>query len=88
MIDFDRSYRKPSLTLKERIRNLFRLNRSVEKWKRVGLPITRTDRWRFFLAYAGGDEKIRQAMKKAMPSYGLRMLLHRVGWRLQRIVRR
>jgi 3-deoxy-D-manno-octulosonic acid kinase len=88
MIDFDRSYRKPSLTLNERIRNLFRLNRSGEKWKRVELPITRTDRWRFFLTYAGGDEKIRQAMKKAMPSYGLRMLLHRVGWRLQGIVRR
>jgi 3-deoxy-D-manno-octulosonic acid kinase len=88
LIDFDRSYRKPSLTLKERMRNLFRLNRSVEKWKRVGLPVTRTDRWRFFLAYAGGDKEIRQAMERAMRRYWLRLLLHRLGWTLQKLVGR
>jgi 3-deoxy-D-manno-octulosonic acid kinase len=88
MIDFDRSYRKPSLTLKEKMRNLLRLNRSVEKWKHRGLPVTRTDRWRFFLAYAGGDEEIRQAMERAMRSYWMRLLLHRVGWRLQKLVGR
>jgi len=88
LIDFDRSYRKPSLTLKERMRNLFRLNRSVEKWKRVGLPVTRTDRWRFFLAYAGGDKEMRQAMERAMPSYWLCLLLHRLGWTVQKLVGR
>jgi 3-deoxy-D-manno-octulosonic acid kinase len=86
LIDFDRAYRKPSLTLRERKRNLCRLNRSVEKWKRLGLPVTRTDRWRFFLAYAGGDEEIRQAMKRAMRSNGLCLLLHRMGWTIEKVL--
>ena len=88
LIDFDRSYRKPSLTLKERMRNLLRLNRSVEKWKRLGLPVTRTDRWRFFLAYAGEDPDIRRAMKRVLRSYWLRLLLHRVGWALEKVMGR
>ena len=43
LIDFDRSYRKQSLSLKERMDNLFRLNRSADKWKREGVPISWTD---------------------------------------------
>jgi serine/threonine protein kinase len=86
LIDFDRSYRKQTLSIQERIKNLLRLNRSVEKWKRLGLPITRTDRWRFFLAYAGDDEKIREAMEKALRTYWLRFLFYRFGWTLGRIL--
>jgi 3-deoxy-D-manno-octulosonic acid kinase len=86
LIDFDRSYRKPALSIQERMNNLLRLNRSVEKWKRLGLPITRTDRWRFFLAYTGGDKKIRGAMKRALRTYWLRFLFYRFGWKLQKIV--
>jgi len=86
LIDFDRSYRKPTLSIQERMNNLLRLNRSVEKWKRLELPITRTDRWRFFLAYTGGDKKIRGAMKRALRTYWLRFLFYRFGWKLQKIV--
>ena len=86
LIDFDRSYRKPALSLQERMKNLLRLNRSAEKWKRLGLPITRTDRWRFFLAYAGGDKKIGEAMERALRTYSLRFLFYRFGWSLERIV--
>jgi hypothetical protein len=68
------------------IKNLLRLNRSVEKWKRSGLPITRTDRWRFFLTYAGEDKKIREAMEKTLRTYSLRLLLHRLGWTVEKIV--
>jgi serine/threonine protein kinase len=86
LIDFDRSYRKPSLSTRERMKNLLRLNRSVEKWKRLGLPITRTDRWRFFLAYAGDDKTIREAMGKALQTYSLRFLFYRFGWAIGKIV--
>lgn len=86
LIDFDRSYRKPTLSIRERMRNLLRLNRSVEKWKRLGLPITRTDRWRFFLAYAGDEKKIRGAMERALQTYSLRFLFYRMGWALGRIL--
>jgi 3-deoxy-D-manno-octulosonic acid kinase len=86
LIDFDRSYRKPTLSIQERMRNLLRLNRSVEKWKCLGLPITRTDRWRFFLAYAGDDKKIRKAMEKAVQTYSLRFLFYRMGWALEKFL--
>lgn len=86
LIDFDRSYRKKVLPNKERIKNLLRLNRSVEKWRRLGLPITRTDRWRFFLAYAGDDVKIREAMKKKLQTYSIRYLFYRCSWAIEKIV--
>jgi 3-deoxy-D-manno-octulosonic acid kinase len=84
LIDFDRSYRKKVLTLRKRIHNLLRLNRSVEKWKRLGLPLTRTDRWRFFLAYSGGDPEVREALKKRLRTYGIRFFPHRWMWALQK----
>ena len=86
MIDFDRSYRKPVLSTGARMKNLLRLNRSVEKWRRFGLPITRTDRWRFFLAYAGEDKNIREAMERALHTYSLRSLFYRFGWAVEKIV--
>ncbi len=86
LIDFDRSYRRPTLSPKERMKNLLRLNRSAEKWKRLGLPITRTDRWRFFLAYAAGDGKIKEMMEKTLRTYSLRSLFHRFGWRVEKIL--
>jgi tRNA A-37 threonylcarbamoyl transferase component Bud32 len=84
LIDFDRSYRKPTLSIQERMKNLLRLNRSVEKWKRLGLPITRTDCWRFFLAYAGDDKEIRGTMERALRIYTLRLLSYRIGWALEK----
>lgn len=86
LIDFDRSYRKSNLSIRKRIKNLFRLNRSVEKWKRLGLPITWTDRWRFFLAYVGDDKTIRETMEKALPTYPLRFLFYRFGWAIEKIL--
>jgi hypothetical protein len=86
IIDFDRSYREKVLSARDRVKNLLRLNRSVDKWKRFGLPITRTDRWRFFLAYVGGDHKILKVMRRALRGYSIRLLFHRCGWDLQKIV--
>ena len=83
LIDFDRSYRKSVLSVRERMKNLLRLNRSAEKWKHHGLPITRTDRWRFFLAYAGGDVKIQEAMQKVVRTFSIRHLFYRCGWALE-----
>jgi serine/threonine protein kinase len=86
LIDFDRSYRRSALSTRERMKNLLRLNRSAEKWRRLGLPVTRTDRWRFFLAYAGGDKEIRETMAKALRSYSLRFLFYRLGWTVEKIL--
>jgi len=86
LIDFDRSYRKPRLSTRKKMKNLLRLNRSMEKWRRLGLPITRTDRWRFFLAYAGDDEEIREVMERALRTYSLRLLFYRFGWAVEKII--
>ncbi len=86
LIDFDRSYRKPALSVQERIKNLLRLNRSVEKWKRLGVPITRTDRWRFFTAYTEGDKKIQEAMERLLRTYSLRFLFQRLGWAIEKVL--
>jgi hypothetical protein len=66
------------------MKNLLRLNRSAEKWRQLGLPITRTDRWRFFLAYAGEDVMIRKAMERAIRTYSMRYLFYRCGWGLEK----
>ena len=86
LIDFDRSYQKDALTADEKKKNLLRLNRSVEKWKRLGLPITRTDRFRFFRTYAERDEEMRKTMTKALRTYSLRHLFYRWSWAFQRVL--
>ena len=86
LIDFDRSYRKRTLPLGKRLDNLLRLNRSVEKWKRLGLPLTKADRWRFFQAYSGDDPEVTQALRKALKRYSLRLLFHRCLWKLNEVL--
>jgi serine/threonine protein kinase len=87
LIDFDKTYRKPVLSVTDKMKNLLRLNRSVEKWKRLGLSITRTDRLRFFLAYAGDNHSIYKVMERHLRTHSLRLLFHRFGWALQKIFR-
>jgi 3-deoxy-D-manno-octulosonic acid kinase len=88
IIDFDRSYRKAKLSRRERIRNLLRLNRSVEKWKCLGLPITRTDCWRFMKAYAGDDLKFLKAIRKALWIHSIGLFFHRMGWMIEDMARK
>jgi len=86
LIDFDRSYRRPVLSRRKRIKNLLRLNRSAEKWRRAGLYMTRTDRWRLFSAYGEGDEEILKAMKKACRTYPIRLFFYRCSWALRQLI--
>ena len=84
LIDFDRSYRKEKLSRNKKIKNLLRLNRSVEKWNRKGLAVTRGDRWRFLLAYAGDDKNIRETIRRALRRYSILSLFHRLMWIIER----
>ena len=84
LIDFDRSYRKEKLSNSEVLKNLLRLNRSAEKWIRRGLRITRSDRLRFFLTYAGDDETIREEVRRALRYNSLRSLFHRMIWSVEK----
>lgn len=82
LIDFDRSLRMPNLPERTRIKNLLRLNRSLDKWKRQGLPVTFSDRLRFFLAYAGENPKARDVLRKALRTYSFGLPFHRLLWNL------
>ncbi|MBI5126108.1 MAG: hypothetical protein HZA70_07735 [Planctomycetes bacterium] len=62
IIDLDKSSLHESLSLNQRIKNLLRLDRSVEKFRTVGAyrntplrPITQRDKLRFLRDYMGGS---------------------------------
>jgi tRNA A-37 threonylcarbamoyl transferase component Bud32 len=86
VIDLDRSLQRDPLLPGQRMSNLLRLNRSVEKHLRQGLRLTRTDRWRFFAAYAGGDTKLRDQLQRALRRYRWQMVLHRFSWAVRGLV--
>jgi len=87
LIDFDRSYRKQALSSEERMNNLLRLNRSVEKWRSSGLRLTRSDRWRFFQTYSGRDSRQREAFRKKVHAYRLLLSFHQYLWKIQRRIK-
>jgi hypothetical protein len=80
LIDFDRCFQKSTLSIRDRMKNLLRLNRSAEKWKQAGLPVTRTDRWRLFCAYAKRDKAILRAGRRIWRTYPVRLFFYRLGW--------
>ena len=86
LIDFDRSSREEILSLKKRIDNLLRLNRSVDKWKRQGIPLSRADRWRFFRAYCSGGPEMRDALRSALHTYSIRFFFHHCFWKLSEVL--
>lgn len=80
IIDFDRSKIDPRLSHRRRIRNLLRLERSAEKLKRLGLPLTESEKRRFCLAYAATDEGILPRIMRLRKSFGWRTFVYRAGW--------
>lgn len=85
LLDFDRCHKKPLIAPDDRIKNILRLKRSAEKWKRTGLSITRTDQMRFFLSYTDGDITIRNYLKKTIRYYKLFLPFHKLVWFIKRI---
>ncbi len=86
VIDLDGSRIAERLSTKRKMRNIFRLNRSVEKWKAQGLRIRYGDRARFFRAYAQGDKTVILSMRRYLRGYPFRTLWYRMGWSVDRIL--
>ncbi|MGR3176586.1 MAG: lipopolysaccharide kinase InaA family protein [Candidatus Anammoxibacter sp.] len=92
IMDFDKSTLHKSLNVAQRMKNLYRLDRSVEKLatllrkqhdtQGVSFPISRTDRVRFFReymrGYAGDDGEWRQLIKRGFSNYKL----HKLRWHI------
>jgi tRNA A-37 threonylcarbamoyl transferase component Bud32 len=85
LIDFDKSFIRSHLRETLRIRNLLRLNRSTEKFKKQGLPITRTDTFRFLLAYFQNSPDFKARFKEFNLQYKRHMLFHRFGEKLSKL---
>lgn len=85
LIDFDKSMAYTHLTPSRRMKNLKRLDRSAEKLKRHGLPLTRRDKEIFCRAYTSGDQEIRSYVKTYLKRYRWYKLLYRWGWWIARV---
>jgi len=85
LIDFDKSFIRPDLKENLRTQNLLRLNRSAEKFKKKGLPLTRTDVLRFLSAYFQNPQDFKARIKKLNLQYKRHMLFHRWGEKLSKL---
>lgn len=83
IIDFDRATRHPSLNPAMRMENLKRLDRSAEKLRRRGLPLSDADKLTFWRTYARGRRNLEEALRGHLKRYRLRVLLWRLGWTLE-----
>ncbi len=79
LVDFDCSKIKKNLTLRVRIKNLARFNRSCEKWK---APLTTTDKLRFFLSYFEGNRLVEANLRKYIRRCSHFHWGHRLYWKL------
>jgi len=86
LIDFDKSKVFTRLKPSRRMKNLKRLDRSAEKLKRLGLPLTKGDKEIFCRAYAAGDQEIRPYLKTYRERYRWYKLLYRWGWWIARVL--
>jgi len=86
LIDFDKSFVKSHLKENLRTRNLLRLNRSTEKFKKQGLTsLTRTDVLRFLLAYLQNPPDFKVRLNNLKQQYRRHMCLHRWGERFSKL---
>jgi 3-deoxy-D-manno-octulosonic acid kinase len=82
ILDFDKSFIKSNLNKNLRIRNLLRLNRSVEKFKATGLPITRTDVIRFLISYYQNPTDFKTLLKDLNQRYKKHVYYHHLGGKI------
>jgi 3-deoxy-D-manno-octulosonic acid kinase len=86
LIDFDKSEIFPLLKPSARMKNLKRLDRSVEKLTRLGLALTQRDKKTFCRVYTSGDREIRPYVKSYVHRYRWYQRLYRWGWWIARIL--
>jgi tRNA A-37 threonylcarbamoyl transferase component Bud32 len=83
-IDLDRSRIVQNITYAQRIKNIRRLHRSLEKWLGDLNLVTRQDKLRFLKGYLKNlDQDLKEMAKRCTPSF----LPHRLMWWIQKILR-
>lgn len=82
IIDFDKAILKGTLSPREKIKNLLRFNRSLEKYKLQGGMITRTDQQRLLNEYFSYDGQAFVYYNKYKNIFSRLMKLRRFIWTL------
>jgi serine/threonine protein kinase len=82
IIDFDKAILKATLSPREKINNLLRFNRSLEKYKLQGGLINRTDQCRLLKEYFSYDRQAFKFYNKFKYFYFGAMKLRRFKWDL------
>ena len=80
IIDFDKAVCKDSLTSREKLRNLLRFNRSIEKYKLLGGKITRGDQCRLFKEYFKHNPDVYDLFSKNIKIYNFMLRIRRAKW--------
>ena len=82
IIDFDKAILKGTLSPEEKINNLLRFNRSMEKYKLHGGLISRTDQNRMLKYYFNYDRDVSVLFEKYKRKYSILMKLRRFKWKI------
>jgi hypothetical protein len=89
IIDLDKSRQYEKISLHQRMRNIMRLDRSVEKMiknnrvtfdETYPFPISGTDKLRFLKEYIKTDNKSEKPLRYYLQSYNTSHNLHRLWW--------
>jgi len=86
LIDFDKSKSSVQLSPSQRVKNLRRLDRSAEKLRGEGLPLTKEDKSIFCRAYLVGNKEIRPYIMAYLKRYRWYKLLYRWGWWIAKVL--
>jgi len=89
IIDLDKSHQYEKVNSHKRVKNIIRLDRSVEKMIRSNkdvfgqefpFPISKTDKLRFLKEYIKADNKSEKPLRYYLQSYKTSHNLHRLWW--------
>jgi tRNA A-37 threonylcarbamoyl transferase component Bud32 len=80
IIDFDKTDIRERLNPRQKAKNLLRFNRSIEKYKLRGGPVTRTDQFRFFKEYFNKEREVSNIFKKNRYKYIALLKLRTLKW--------
>lgn len=82
IIDFDRAVLKTRLHPAEKLNNLMRFNRSIEKYRMVSRSITRVDQMKLCRTYLAENEDAARLLPRALRWYRLSIGLRQLKWKL------
>ncbi len=88
IIDFDNSIIKSELNFKQKINNIFRFHRYIDKLDKKKVHLTRTDFLRFFKHYLNNEKNIKQSVQKYLRGYAWHIKIHNMWRRLLEITKK